>query len=355
MKVFFSNFYGSPLKGQDYLYKALLTGIQRVAKEGIFSGLNNMKVYTVLENRYSEYFGFTEEETKTLLKDYGKELDESVRQKYDGYIIGKTEIYNPWSLLYYTEDGRLRNYWINTSDNFLIKNSIRQADKSFRIELDKMRIENGAEVYVKLDSSIIELDRNDALWGLFINAGYATVIEQTSENFMKVRIPNDEVKTEIEKFVAEIVNIKENKLYEMFQCLIAKDIERFKEIYQNLVLDYTSYNDSRENAYHMLLLGMTFSVEHLYRISSNIEAGYGRPDIRMESKNKNNPHIIVELKKCREGEDIENLKDEALQQIIDNQYHRGLAGEILCIGVAHDIKRCAIAYKIIESNSHIPI
>jgi hypothetical protein len=353
LKSFFSVLYGSALKGQEYLYKALLTGIQRVAKEGIFSGLNNLKVYTVLETRYSAYFGFTAEETSTLLKDFGKELNESVKQKYNGYIIGKTEIYNPWSLLYYAEDGRLNDYWINTSDNFLIKESIRHADKSFRHELDKMRTENGAEVYVKLDSSIIELNRSDALWGLFINAGYATVVEQIGKNRMKVRIPNEEVKSEIEKFIAEIVNIKESRLYEMFQSLIEKDIEKFKENYQNLVLDYTSYNDSRENAYHMMLLGMTFSIEHLYRISSNIESGHGRPDIRMESNVKGNPHIIIELKRCKDGEDIEKLKDEALQQIIDKQYNRRLSGEILCLGIAHDVKHCAMAYKVIEGNSYI--
>jgi hypothetical protein len=319
LKSFFSVLYGSALKGQEHLYKALLTGIQRVAKEGIFSGLNNIRVYTVVAKRYSKYFGFTSEETEILLKSFGIELTEDVKKKYDGYIMGKTEIYNPWSMICYATDGKLHNYWINTSDNFLIKNSLKNADKSFKLELDNMIIRNGIEVYAKLDSSIIELNRNDALWGLFINAGYATVIEQISENLMKVRIPNEEVKTEIEKFIAEIASIKENRLYEMFKYLIAKDIEKFKEIYQSLVLDYTSYNDSRENAYHMLLLGMTFSIEHLYRISSNIEAGHGRPYIRMESKIKDNTHIIVEFKKCRESDDIENLKDEALQQIIDNQ------------------------------------
>jgi len=350
LKAFFAVLYGSALKGQEYLHKALMTGIQRVAKEGIFSGLNNVRVYTVVSEKYSKYFGFTSEETEILLKNFDKELDEDIKQKYNGYIIGNTEIYNPWSMICYAADGKLHNYWINTSDNFLIKNSLRHADKSFKLDLDKMRTENGAEIYVKLDSAIIELNRNDALWGLFINAGYATVIEQISENLMKVRIPNEEVKTEIEKFIVEIVNIKENRLYEMFQYLIAKDIVNFKEIYQSLVLDYTSYNDSRENAYHMLLLGMTFSIEHLYRISSNIEAGHGRPDIRMESKNKNNPHIIVEFKKCKEGGNIENLKDEALQQILDNKYHRSLSGEVLCLGIAHDIKRCDVAYKIIEIN-----
>jgi hypothetical protein len=103
----------------------------------------------------------------------------------------------------------------------------------------------------------------------------------------------------------------------------------------------------------MMLLGMTFLIEHLYRISSNIESGHGRPDIRMESKVKGNPHIIVELKRCKEGEDIENLKDEALQQIIEQQYHRGLSGEILCLGIAHDVKHCAMAHKVIEGNSYI--
>lgn len=209
LKAFFSVFYGSALKGQEYLHQALMTGIQRVAKEGIFSGLNNVRVYTVVHEKYSEYFGFTLEETELLLKDFGKELDENIKKKYNGYVIGKTEIYNPWSIICYAADGKLHNYWINTSDNFLIKSSMKNADKSFKLDLDNVIINNGIEVYAKLDCSIIELNRNDALWGLFINAGYATVIEQISENLMKVKIPNEEVKTEIEKFIAEIVNIKE--------------------------------------------------------------------------------------------------------------------------------------------------
>lgn len=347
LKTFFSVFYGSALKGQDCLHQALLTGVQRVAKEGIFSGLNNVKVYTVTDERYSPHFGFTEEETETLLKSVDLELDESVKQMYDGYIMGKTEVYNPWSIISYAISKELRNYWINTSNNLLIKESINEADSLFRQDFDELIKNEIVSVSANLESSFSELKNNTSLWGLLINAGYATVTEKINASTVKVRIPNDEVKNEFLEIIAESAHVSSNDLRIMFDCLAESNITEFLSIYRKIILDYVSFHDVTENSYHMLFLGMCISANKLYKISSNIERGYGKPDILMESRFNNRPHIIIEFKKAGKDEKLEKLKDTALQQIVENQYYNGLIGEVLCLGIAHDVKRCEIAHKII--------
>ena len=189
LKDFFAGFYGAALKGQECLHQALLTGIQRIVKESVFSQLNNIKVYTVLEERYSTYFGLTSEETEQLLSAYDLTLDERVKQKYDGYQFGKTEMYNPWSLLYYAETGELRNYWINTSTNQLIRESISEADNLFRKSFDALISEGVAKVAANLECSFIELKQRYTLWGLLINSGYLTVTERMGELFMYCASP----------------------------------------------------------------------------------------------------------------------------------------------------------------------
>ncbi|MCL2059959.1 MAG: ATP-binding protein, partial [Oscillospiraceae bacterium] len=296
MGLFFSGFYGAALKGQDCLHLALLTGIQRIAKESIFSQLNNIKVYTVIDKQYSDYFGLTIAETKELLSDYGLDLDESVKQKYDGYLFGNTEIYNPWSLLYYAETGELKNYWINTSTNALIRKSIAEANHLFHKGFD-MLIEDGiAKISADLECSFIELNHYDTLWGLLINTGYITVLEQINELFMIVRIPNGEVRSEFMRIIASQANVQSLDLHRMFQYLLEGEMDGFVEVYRELVISCTSYFDAKENAYHMLFQGMCISLNNLYKIKSNIESGVGRSDIVMESLSADRPHIIIEFK-----------------------------------------------------------
>jgi hypothetical protein len=219
LKDLFSVFYGRALKGQQYLHQAMLTGVQRVAKEGICSGLNNLRVYTVTDSRYSEYFGFTEEETEALLKATDLKLDESVKQMYDGYMFGKSEVYNPWSILNYADSAELKSYWINTSNNILIKESIRDADSLFKQDFDKLIENESVAVTADLESSFSELKNNAALWGLFINSGYATVTEKTTAAAVTIRIPNDEVKGEFTEIIAEFAHISSNDLRVMFDYL----------------------------------------------------------------------------------------------------------------------------------------
>ena len=345
LKEFFSGLYGAALKGQDCIHQALLTGIQRVVKESIFSELNNIIVYTVIDDGYSFYFGFNEKEAQELLSYCGLSLDESVKQKYDGYIFGDTEVYNPWSILSYAETGRLENYWINTSTNALIRNALEEADELFLKHFDKLIKDGKAEVFANLTSSFIELRHNNSLWGLLINSGYLTVVEREDDRIMTVRIPNDEVRDEFVKIVANRARVSDEDLSSMFRCLFRKDMDGFMGIYRELVISCTSYFDAKEHAYHMLFLGMCISLRGIYKITSNIESGYGRSDIRMESLSKERPHIIIEFK---QGEDIEALKSEALAQILENRYYEGLRGEVLCLGVAHDKKRCALVHETVR-------
>ena len=347
LKVFFSGFFGGALKGQEYMEQALLTGIQRVVKESIFSQLNNIVVYTVLDEEYAAYFGLDADETETLLSYYGLTLDEAVKDKYDGYRFGNKEMYNPWSLLSYARNGRLDNYWINTSTNYLVKSSMAEADEFFQESFDRLISEEVVKVSADLGCSFIELKSNYTLWGLLINAGYVTVVECFNQYMMNVRIPNGEVKSEFLKIVAERAKVQDADLYTMFQCLWEKDIDGFLAVYRRLVLSCTSYFDAKEQAYHMLFLGMCISLNNLYKITSNAEAGHGRSDVRMESKSKGRPHIVIEFK---QGEAVESLKEEALQQIVDNQYYAGLEGEVLCVGIAHDKKKCDLAYKTVNAS-----
>ncbi len=340
---FFAGFYGGALKGQENLSQALMTGIQRVVKESIFSKLNNVMVYTVLDEAYSTYFGLDEKETEKLLEYYGLKLTNEVKNQYDGYLFGSTHIYNPWSILNYANKKVLSPYWINTSTNYLVKEALSEADESFQLKFSKLIMNENVNVSISLETSFIELKNNSTLWGLLINSGYISILERIESEYVTVRIPNGEVKSEFQKIVAERANIQNDDLKEMFNCLLRMEMEGFLEIYKKIVVNCTSYFDAKENAYHMLFLGMCITLQGMYKITSNIESGYGRSDITMESLAKERFHVIVEFK---QGENINALKKQALEQIIDKQYYAGLSGKVLCVGIAHDGKRCDIEYEL---------
>lgn len=342
--TFFSNFYGSAMKGNAALDQALITGVQRVAKESIFSQFNNARVYTVLHRQYAPYFGLTVAETEKLLTHYGLDLNEDVQNKYDGYLFGGIEMYNPWSILNYADIGTLDNYWINTSSNYLIRSALQSADRGFWEDFDQLVTGKEISVWLTLETSYIERDSNYSLWGLLVNSGYLTALKRVDSNTAVIKIPNDEVMSEFQILLAEISGIDGLDLQQMLSCLLKKDMKKFFELYQNIVITCTSYMDAKENAYHMLFLGMCIALRGKYEVKSNIEAGYGRSDITLQALSIDNIHVILEFK---QGEDVERLKEDALQQILDLKYYTGLSGEVLCVGVAHDKKRCSMAYKTI--------
>jgi hypothetical protein len=226
-----------------------------------------------------------------------------------------------------------------------VRKSIAEAGSRFRKDFYQLIADGTTKVAAELGCSFIELKRPQTLWGLLINAGYLTVLERKDKLFVTVRIPNGEVKSEFQDIIAEMSNIQSSELAEMFEYLLAKDLDNFLAIYRELVLESTSFHDAKENAYHMLFLGMCISLNSIYKITSNIESGHGRSDICMESLSPaERPHIIIEFK---QGENLDALKAEALAQIMENKYYAGLNGEILCLGIAHDKKKCELVHETI--------
>ena len=342
---FFSNFYGSAMKGNPHLGQALITGVQRVAKESIFSQFNNPQVYTVMDKEYASYFGLNEEETKELLGYYGLELNEDVRQMYDGYRIGGVDIYNPWSIINYAKRGVLDNYWVKTSANTLVKRGLQGAERNFWDKFDRLVLGESVTVWLTLDTSFVERESLYSLWGLLVNAGYLTVLERIDAQTAVIKIPNGEVMSEFQLLLAEISGVDGLELKQMFDCLLVKDMDGFFQMYQKIVISSTSFMDAKENAYHMLFLGMCIALRGSYEVKSNIETGFGRSDITLKSLSAAHPSIIVEFK---QGDNLEQLKEDALQQILDQRYYNGLNGEIICVGLAHDKKRCSMVYKTLN-------
>jgi len=345
-KGIYGGFLGNALKGNDYLDQALLTGIQRVAKESIFSEVNNFVVYTVLDDEYARYFGLSRDETRELLEYYDLELSKEVTSYYDGYSFANADVYNPWSILSYAQKKKLQSYWVNTSTNELIRESVITAEKMFHRSFKKLIANGNVAVRLNLDASFIELAKTETLWGLLVNAGYLTVIHADYHlRRFTVRIPNEEIKREFELIVSDYTKLSSELLQDMFLALIDGDMDEFLNIYRELVIDSTSYHDNRENAYHMLFLGMVMNLRELYDIKSNIESGLGRSDIIMKSKDARRMHIVIEFK---HGSDVENLKYKALKQIHEKKYYTGLTGDVLCVGIAHDIKLCQLVSEVIQ-------
>ena len=343
----YKNFLGEALKSNEHLGRAILTGVQRVAKESIFSELNNFVVYTVLDKKYSSYFGLNTEETRQILAGYNMELNADVQRYYDGYLFGGVETYNPWSILSYVEKEELRPYWINTSTNVLIRESIKKADQFFHKSFEKLISDGEVDVSANLEASFLELKSTATLWGLLINSGYLTVSKQLTSGACRIRIPNSEVKGEFRQIVAIYTHLGSDTLDELFGALIDQDMDRFTVIYERLILELVSYHDTKdENSFHMLFLGMSISTSGMYKITSNIESDDGRHDIIMESLLPEiRPHIVIEFK---HGENLEELKHEALKQIKEKRYYGKLHGKVLCIGIAHYQKKCQLVYEEIS-------
>ena len=352
----YADFLGEALKGNEHLGQNLLTGIQRIAKESIFSKLNNFSVYSVTSKKYASYFGLTETETKKALEDNGMVFSDDIIRYYDGYQIGDIEVYNPWSILSYIDEGILKPYWINTSTNRLIREIIPNADKEFHDNFERLILNEEIRVSSNLEASFVELETPQTLWGLLINSGYLTVTKVFPSGATKVRIPNEEVKKEIRDIVAIYTRISSTQLEDLFNALIDQEMDEFLRLYQKLVYTYVSSYDIRgrkkeiednikhyENSYHMLFLGMVISVSGMYEISSNLESGHGRGDIIMRSFDSDlRPHVVIEFK---QGDDVGKLKQEALDQIFEKKYYVKLSGKILCVGLAHSMKECELVHQ----------
>lgn len=337
----------SVLKGNPSLQGAYLTGIQRVAKENIFSGLNNIAVCTACSSEYADCFGFTEQETAQLLESCGMSLDDNVRSMYDGYCFGDRHIYNPWSVIYYAKRKELEAFWVNTSENSLIRRAMADLKDEFAPGYEEL-IEKGTyETMVRTDCSFYEEQSVESLWGLLLNSGMVTAEKAAADGLCTLRIPNQEVKRAFRDLTASYLGVKEGSMFRLFYYLMKKDMERFAENYRKLLSALPSYHDLKEeNSYHMMMLGMCTFITQDYDVRSNRESGRGRSDILLKAKVKDRPDIVMEFKYTKDKEkDLNDLARQALEQIREKDYAAELDGKALCIGLAHRGKNAVIAYE----------
>ena len=353
VKNFFKTFYSTVLKDNTYLQMGILTGIIRVIKAGIFSDLNNLRTYTILSDDYTDIYGLTEEEVEKSLKDYGIEAEISkVKDWYDGYKFGDSEVYNPWSILNFLQDKKLRAYWVDTSGNDLINNVLKMTNKNIITALERLFNGEGLRQNLSGTSDLSKILSDDEVWELLLFSGYLTVEEKINQDNYILRLPNKEVKSLFRKTFIETYIARGSKLSFLMESLIENKIEDYEENLQEILLTSVSYNDTKkgnEAFYHGLIMGMGLYLEGEYITKSNIESGLGRYDFLIEPKNKSKRAFIMEFKSTDSVEKLEEVSKEALKQIEDKKYDISLKQngikEITYIGIAFCGKQIKISYK----------
>ena len=347
---FFKVFYGEALKTNDYLKMGIITGVIRVIKAGIFSDLNNLRVYSILDKQYSDFFGFTEKEVEKMLIDFNIEYNlPEVKSWYDGYKFGDTEVYNPWSILNFVQNRELEGYWIGTSGNFLIKEVLKDSNSEINISLEKLFNGEKIEEVITGNSDLSSLLSYHEIWELLLFNGYLTVDKKIDEDVYSLRLPNKEIR---KFFKNEFIDITfgASEFRKTMETLKNNKIEEFEKNLQNILLKSTSYMDGKnENFYHGLFLGMSFYLDNKYSVKSNREAGLGRYDVLIEPINKKERAFILEFKVTDSEKNLENFSKEALEEIINKKYNielikKGIK-DITYIGIAFYKKQLRISYK----------
>ncbi len=314
----------SPLKGENNIRLVVFTGVLRVSKESLFSDLNNILVYTMMDKDFSDTFGFTESETKEFLEDYGLKLTKEIKDYYDGYNIKGVSLYNPWSIINYIKKKELLPYWVNTSGNVLIQDLI-----------SKMKEENKAKIFDLLEGESKNFRYNEKLTyndfneynnintalNLLYASGYLTY-DKTVNDMNYYKIPNNEVKESLAVIMQRAIfngDLTEEENANFIENILNKDTEKV-EIYLNELLKSLSFFDLvNEQSYHNFMLGLLFAESRKYIIKSNRESGTGRSDIIIED-NKRERGIIVELKVAKKESEIKSKIIEAKKQIKKNKY-----------------------------------
>jgi hypothetical protein len=369
--------FGVTLKTNPYLERAVITGILRVAKESLFSGVNNLEVYSLIQSCYGQYFGFTEEEVLDILKrSQLEDKSQEIRDWYNGYQMGKWTVYNPWSIVKCIRaEGELAPYWINTSDNQIIKNLLTHASEGFRMQFEDLLA--GKTVEKLIDENVVfgDLTRNEAAaWSLMLMAGYLKVIEKRPTEvgfYCKLAIPNREVRGLYRRIIEQwLSNGHGPEWFENFlNHLLNGNLAAFEADFRHLVEETFSVHDTSKDPeafYHGFMVGATASLYHNknYEIKSNRESGYGRYDYMIFSHELSKPTILMEIKRVKMSEkiSIENLDkllaqtaQQALKQIEQQNYiseviQRGRSN-ILKVGLAFCGKHFQIQAE--KHDSHI--
>lgn len=343
---FMRNFFSGGLKDNPHLAFGFLTGILRVAKESIFSGMNNLKTYSILDDGYSSYFGFTEKEVKDMLRYYGKDDKyNELSEWYDGYRFGNTEIFNPWSVINYISDNCFpKAFWQSTGSNEIIGEIIQTATPEITKDLYKLLC--GEKIAAYIDTGVIypEAQNNPySIYSFLLVAGYlkvANIYPQSDGNFMcDVAIPNKEITFVYEKEVLNRTN--QNSLaISISQAIFSKDTQKLQALLEDfMVKSISSIDGANEGFYHGMMLGLCAILGNRYKIRSNRESGLGRFDIQLMPLTKGMPGFIFEFKHTKdEHTDLSALADSALQQIEAKKYDTELrdngVNSIISIGIA---------------------
>ena len=340
-KNFFSGLYSSVLKDNTVLQMGVITGIIRVVRAGIFSDLNNLKERSILNKEYDEYFGFLEKETKETLKYY--EIDsklEEVHSWYNGYRFGDTKVYNPWSILNFLSEREFKSYWIDTSENYLIKDILKSADRETFNKLNNLLFGKEVEEEITGKSTLQEVLEAHDLWELLLFSGYLTIDKKIEDDIYSIKIPNNEVKKFFKDSFIEISFGTNLTFKRLIKNLLDNNIDKFEIELQEILLKYMSFYDisNIEKVYHNFILGLMIHLEGRYHINSNGESGLGRYDIEIEPLNKNMRGFILEFKVADSEENLEKKAEEALEKIKDKKYYvslqdRGIK-EIIFVGMA---------------------
>ena len=357
--AFFKAFYGKVLKDNNYLEMGILTGILRVAKENVFSGLNNLEVHTILDDEFTEYFGIMENEVEKSLEDFDLKYElNDVQKWYNGYLFGEKKVYNPWSIINFLKNEKLKPYWVNTSENGFIKLYLQKMKKEIFDDFSKLL--NKEEIFEIINDSMtfgnLEANFEKNIWNLFFHSGYLTLARKYNENSEEtyLKIPNEEILKMFSNMFIEVYFGNSNNFSKLTNALKNGNIENFKIELNKILLENTSIFDVsgiyKEQFYHGLILGLILKLKNEYEISSNNFAGKGRYDLLLKPKNifERKEGIIIELKAIN----IDNLKlnsekihekllsecEVALNQIEEKEYTSILknAGidNILKIGIA---------------------
>ena len=358
---FIRSLFESALKTNEYLQFAVITGCLRVSKESIFTGLNHLNIISVLDKNYSEYFGFTEQEVLKMMEYYGAESRfTTMKEWYDGYTFGNTEVYNPWSVLKFLYDLQSdvqafpRPYWINTSSNDIVKDLIGRADRETKMQIEMLL--DGGNLDIQVHEEVTYEDMHGSgenLWNFLYFTGYLTKGSEyfkESSIFLRTRIPNIEVKTiyqnTIMRWFKELV--KKEDFHDLYQAMEAGDAQRMTDILGSQLFQTISFYDSAENFYHGFLTDILSQSEN-YLVKSNRESGNGRSDIMVKSPSLRGRSFVLEVKVSESIDDLEKDARKAVQQIYDKKYMEELRAEgykkIDCYGMSFYRKDCEVCFE----------
>lgn len=364
MIKFIRSLFESVLKTNDNLEIAVVTGCLRISKESIFTGLNNLRIVSVLNQAYAEYFGFEQIEVEQMLEYYGMGAKkEEARIWYDGYLFGDTEVYNPWSIINYVEHGKNNQkafpkpYWSNTSSNSIVRQLVEQADHIAKDEIEQLIQGGTIEKPIHEDITYEEIGQSqDNLWNFLFFTGYLKKkMEYMKEEdiIMAMEIPNCEVRYIFRNMIREWFEqrMKMRDLTTLFQGVTQGKAEQIEKELSAILLDSISYMDNDESFYHGLLAGILMMLNG-YKMLSNREAGNGRYDISLESRDGRKNPVILEFKRADKQKKMIEKAEEALKQIIDNRYDAPFIDEgyerCIHIGIGFCRKMCRVKCEVVD-------